>query len=388
MAPRDPTEEHRVVTPLELFFDLCFVVAVAQAGNRLHHALSEGHVAEGAVAYASVFFAIWWAWMNFTWFASAYDSDDVPYRLATLVQIAGALILAAGVPRAFDDRDFGVVTLGYVVMRVALVGQWLRAARSNPAGRRTALRFAGGVTAAQAGWVGVLAVPREWYLAGAVIMAGVELLVPVWAERATPTTWHPRHIAERFGLFTIIVLGEAVLAATLAIQSALDAGEGSLDLVAVVGGGLLTVFGMWWLYFAKPAERLLDSNRRAFRWGYGHLFVFASAAAVGSGLAVAVDRVTGHAHLSYRAAAATFTVPVALYLLVVWVVHLGPHRERSIRRVLVPGAALSVLAATAAGYPVLVTGLLVATLVAVSQVMAARGRHPRTSATGSRRTSA
>ena len=60
-------------------------------------------------------------------FASAYDTDDVAYRLATFVQITGSLILAAGIPRSFDARDFSVVTFGYVVMRIALVGQWLRA---------------------------------------------------------------------------------------------------------------------------------------------------------------------------------------------------------------------------------------------------------------------
>jgi hypothetical protein len=86
-----------------------------------------------------VFFAIWWAWMNFTWFASAYDTDDNVYRLATLVQITGALTLAAGVPRAFDETDHRLVTYGYVIMRLALVAQWLRAARSDPERRRTAL---------------------------------------------------------------------------------------------------------------------------------------------------------------------------------------------------------------------------------------------------------
>jgi low temperature requirement protein LtrA len=373
MAPRDPSEEHRTATPLELFFDLCFVVAVAQAGDRLHHALTEGRFGEGVLAYTLVFFAIWWAWMNFTWFASAYDSDDVPYRLTTLIQIAGALILAAGVPRAFDDRDFGVVTLGYVVMRVALVTQWLRAAHANRAGRPTALRFAAGVTVVQAGWVGLLAVPEEWYLIGGPILAGAELVVPVWAERATPTTWHPGHIAERYGLFTIIVLGEAVLAASLAIQSALDAGEAPVDLVAVVSGGLLTVFGMWWLYFAKPASRLLGSNRRAFVWGYGHLLVFASAAAVGSGIAVAVDHATGHSGLPAWQAGASFTVPVALYLLSVWFLHLRPHHRGSVWRGLVPAAALLIVTAAAVGQPVLVTGLLVAALVAVSSVLATRG---------------
>jgi low temperature requirement protein LtrA len=225
MLSRDPTEEHRAASPLKLFFDLCFVVAVAQAGGRLYLALTQGRIGEGVVAYAMVFFAIWWAWMNFTWFASAYDRDDGPYRLLTLVQISGALILAAGVPRAFDLGDFGVVTLGYVVMRVALVSQWLRAAYSDPAGRRTALRFAAGVTLVQVGWVGLLALPGDWYPVGWLVLAVVELLVPIWAEHAGSTAWHPGHIAERFGLFTIIVLGEAVLAASLAIQFALDTGR-------------------------------------------------------------------------------------------------------------------------------------------------------------------
>ena len=110
MVARPTDEEHRSATVLELFFDLCFVVAVAQAASALHHLIAEDHVGDGVVGYATVFFAIWWAWMNFTWFASAYDSDDVVYRLTTLVQIAGALILAAGVPDAMDGSDFAVIT--------------------------------------------------------------------------------------------------------------------------------------------------------------------------------------------------------------------------------------------------------------------------------------
>jgi len=117
----------RASTSLELFFDLCFVVAVAQASSGLHHDLSEGHVTDGVSGYLFIFFAVWWAWMNFTWFASAYDTDDVAYRLTTLVQMAGALVFAAGVPRAFVGGDFVVITLGYVIMRLAMVTQWLSA---------------------------------------------------------------------------------------------------------------------------------------------------------------------------------------------------------------------------------------------------------------------
>src|SRR4051794_2659 len=118
MRARPADEPHRVSTPLELFFDLCFVVSVAQAGVELHHSVAERHVAHGLQGYLMVFFAIWWAWMNFTWFASAYDTDDDVYRITTFVQIAGALLLAAGVAQAFDHADFRVITIGYVIMRL------------------------------------------------------------------------------------------------------------------------------------------------------------------------------------------------------------------------------------------------------------------------------
>jgi hypothetical protein len=85
------------------------------------------------VSYLTVFFAIWWAWMNFSWFASAYDNDDGIHRLATLIQIAGALILAAGITRAFELRDFDVAFIGYVFMRTR--GLPARHDRDRPAAR-------------------------------------------------------------------------------------------------------------------------------------------------------------------------------------------------------------------------------------------------------------
>src|SRR3990170_2186619 len=153
MSGRDPAEEHRAATPLELFFDLCFVVAVAQASVALHHEVAAGHLLEGALFFLMTFFAIWWAWMNFTWFASAYDTDDVLYRLLTFVQIAGVLVIAAGVARTFEGLDYVTITVGYLIMRIGLVAQWLRVAVEHPDRRRTALRFALGVTLVQIGWV-------------------------------------------------------------------------------------------------------------------------------------------------------------------------------------------------------------------------------------------
>ena len=98
MVARDTEESHRASTPLELLFDLCFVVAVSQAARELNNDLVAHHIGSGIVGYGLVFFAVWWAWVNFTWFASAYDTDDAAFRLTTMVQIVGVLILAAGVP--------------------------------------------------------------------------------------------------------------------------------------------------------------------------------------------------------------------------------------------------------------------------------------------------
>src|SRR3954466_6767554 len=140
MTGRPVDEEHRVATPLELLFDLTFVVAVAQVAAELAHGIADDKVGDSLLGFVMVFFAIWWAWMNFTWFASAYDTDDVPYRLLTLVQMAGVLVFAAGIPRAFDREDFLIVVVGYIIMRLAMVLQWLRAGQANPESRAVALR--------------------------------------------------------------------------------------------------------------------------------------------------------------------------------------------------------------------------------------------------------
>ncbi len=184
MRARDPEQPHRASTNLELLFDLCFVVAVAVAAGQLHHAIAEGHAGAVLIGYAQVFFAIWWAWLNFTWFASGYDTDDVPYRLTTVVQIAGVLILAAGLPRVFATGDFSIIVIGYVIMRFAMVAQWLRAASADPGRRATARRYALGITLCQIGWIVRLILPGESGNLSFLALASAELAVPLWAGAA------------------------------------------------------------------------------------------------------------------------------------------------------------------------------------------------------------
>ncbi|MFJ9179623.1 low temperature requirement protein A [Streptomyces sp. NPDC102360] len=369
MVERGRDEEHRAASPLELFFDLCFVVAVAQGGAELVHAVAEGHSGAGVIDYARVFFAIWWAWMNFTWFASAYDNDDALYRVITLVQIAGVLVLAAGVSQAFAHDDYLVVFLGYLVMRVAMATHWLRAAASTTgAERRVALRYAGGVLACQIGWLALLFTPtaaQGWVF---LAMAILEMCVPVYAERDRQTSWHPHHIAERYGLFTIIVLGETIAAATVAVKSGIEENDALRELLPIAAGGLLVVFAAWWIYFAVPIHDRLRSNRQAFVWGYGHFFILASAASIGAGIEVAVEQAVGKAHISTAAASAAVTVPSAVFLLLVWALHARFFKAGAAQQLTLPVSAVLVLACTFAGHWAVLTAGIVAALTVVAGV--------------------
>lgn len=382
LTARRRDEAHRVASSLELFFDLCFVVAIAQAGVQLVHALAEGHVGEGVLNYAMVFFAIWWAWMNFTWFASAYDNDDALYRVVTLLQIAGVLVLAAGISKAFDEHDFVAVWLGYLIMRLAMGAQWLRAARyAEGAERTTALRYVGGVVVCQIGWTGLVLLPesgRSWLFLAMVI---VELCVPLYAEKNFATPWHPHHIAERYGLFTIIVLGESIAAATIAVKSAVDEHSALGELLPIAAGGLLIVFCAWWIYFVVPIHGHLRTSRDSFLWGYGHYLIFASAAAIGAGLEVAVEQAVGTAHISTLAASAAVTLPTALYLITLWALHSRHFKVGISQQLVLPTTALLVIGCTFLGDgAVLATGIVSALSVVAGSLLTARAKPRGTTA--------
>jgi low temperature requirement protein LtrA len=370
MRGRDPREAGRAATPLELFFDLVVVVAVALAAGRFHDGIIHGNGLEALLNYGLVFFGIWWAWVNFTWFASAYDTDDVAFRLSTFAITTGALVLAAGVPAVFERQDFTLVVIGYIIMRVPLVTQWLRVARDDPPRRETARRYAIGITSCQLVWTILLIAPGMWPLIWPVGLLA-ELLVPVWAERAERMPFHPEHIAERYGLFMIIVLGESVLAASLAIQTVI--GEGlTAELVAVIVGSLLIVYSMWWTYFDRPEEHLLDMRSTAFAWSYLHLPIFASGAAVGAGLVVAIEAAAHEAEVSSTLIGAAVGIPLVVFLISLWLLYLWVMEGRFHARA-VPVSVILVLGAILTPSPVLVIGLIMAGLVALKIVARVRG---------------
>jgi len=369
LSPRDPHEGHRTATPLELFADLCYVVAVAQAALTLHHQIVEGHAAHGLLYFAMAFFAIWWAWLNFAWFNSAYDPDDTLHRLLTLLQIFGSLVLAAGIPRIFD-ADFTLGVIGYVIMRIGLVLMWLRAAAGHPERRVTAMRYVIGLLVVQAAWVAALLVTGGdlpvWLF---VILAAADFAVPFHAERAGATPWHAHHIAERYGLFFIIVLGETILSVALALQVALDKEDPPAALAAVIAGGVLITFCAWWLYFNRDDAAVLTGNDVGFVWGFGHYVIFGSVAAFGAGLAARVEHYEHHAEVSDIVSSAFVSVPVGAFLAASWFICVRLHDASARTAAPFAVAIVASLALIWVPYTELWVGFVMSALLAVELVL-------------------
>jgi low temperature requirement protein LtrA len=387
MLARSADEPHRAASQLELLFDLTFVIAIASLAHHFAGAIGSGHALDELVPFLQVFFSIWWAWVNFTWFASAFDTDDAPFRLLTLVQMGGVLVLAAGVPAALDHDDYRAVTFGYAIMRVGLLAHWLRAAIEDPASRGTALRYAAGITVLQFAWLLRLALDDAGFLSDparlAVFAALVlfELAVPVWAERRHSTSWHPHHIAERYGLFAIILFGESVFAASTGVERALASGGFSVPLVAVGAAALVLVFALWWLYFLqRPGDGLAIHRDRSYVWGYGHFGILAALAAVGAGLELAVEQ-TGHSvAASPIAVGYAIAIPVAVFLLLTWALHAPITPQPLLRPRLVLSCCLLILLVPAfaehVGVVVVLASIATISASAVATTLALERRSP------------
>lgn len=333
MIARDIHEEHRPATPLELLFDLTFVVAFGTAGNELAHALAAGHVGTGIWAFAFVAFAICWAWINYSWFASAFDTDDWAFRLLTMVQMVGVIVLALGIPEVFAsidegrELDNGLVVAGYVVMRVAQSALWLRVRRADPAHRASATVYLVTILTAQVLWTLLVFLPLGLGVTFALALVPyvIELAGPAVAERRYGgTPWHPHHIAERHGLLVIIALGEGVIG-TVTVMSALvhdpDLGW-SVEAAVLLAAGILLTFGLWWTYFVIPWGDILHSRRdRSVLWGYSHILVFASIAATGAGLHAAAYYIEHHSELGVVGTVLTVAIPAGGYLVVLYVLY-------------------------------------------------------------------
>lgn len=314
---RDPEEPHRASTPLELIFDLAAVIAIAAAAHGLAHAVAGGHVLQGVTGFLCSFFMIWWAWMNYTWFASAYDDDSSAFRALTMIIMFGALMLAAGIGAVFGHHRIWLALLGFVVMRLGMALFWLGAAKGDPDHRNTALSYAGGIGAMQVYWIAlVVLVPPDaaLYLPLFVLGAVGELAVPAIAEAQGTTTWHREHITERYSLLNIIVLAEIFVAVAAMIRLDLGAAFPDAGLLWLAMLAAVIAFSLWALYFSDDEHLASAELRHALLWGYGHFALFAAGAATGAGLTVLLEVAEHSAHVGARTGILATAIPIAIYL--------------------------------------------------------------------------
>lgn len=362
---RDPHEAHRTSTTLELFFDLVSVIAIAAVTAGFHHAISEGHGFEALPRFVFLFLAIWWAWMNFTWFASAFDNDSAVFRILVMVIMCGELVFAGGAGYIFETLDFSFALFGWILMRLAMVALWLRAAAGNPGYRVTALRYAAGITLAQAAWTATYfatAPASPAFYALSAICFLIEFSTPPFAESARQTPFHRHHIIERYGLLMIISLGEVVLSVAHGFGSLFaEHPEPAGAIVSVAA--LVIVFSLWWVYFCE-AEHLTSTRlSAAIVWGYGHVLIFMATAATGAAIAASIDVATHHAETTQAPVSRYLGASLAVFALTLWTV-----RDRTLAlpaslATALPAMAFLFLVAAAAGAPVPVFAALAVLMV-------------------------
>jgi len=290
----DPSQPRRA-SWLELFFDLIFVAAVAQVGVPL----GQDYTLHGLARYALMFLLIWWAWVGHTMYSTRFDADDVVQRLLTLLQIFAAAAMAANAKSAFDSRDSAGFGAAYSVLRAVLVVQYLRARRLKETRRLTTL-YSVGFGAASLLWfvAAILPVPTRFWLWGAALLIdmGTPWLAVQYTDKCPPDA---EHLPERFGLFTIILLGESVAAVMHGMESQ-EMWSPSAAISAFTG--LSLAFGYWWWYFDGAhgaAKRHVTSNRKTLLfqiWSYAHLPLYLCVAVVGVGVEHVISLPQG-AHL-------------------------------------------------------------------------------------------
>lgn len=381
MRRLDPARR-RAATPLELLFDLAFVVAFGQAADQLTHAIAAGHAVVGVGGFVYAIMAIASVWVSFTWFGSAFGIDDWAYRLATMVQMIGVVVLALGLPDLFrtlvhgDSIDARVIIAGYFVMRAATLLQWTRLAVQDRGQRRPALQHTLLLGISLAGWLAVAIIMPA--IPGFVLAAGILFLVEITGTRLVERTsgqvgWNAHHIAERFGLLAIIALGEGVFGTVASVTALVENAGWSFDAITVVTAGVGLTFGLWWMYFMTPYGWILSRFRRKFQpFIYLHFALYAGIVAIGAGLHVAAYAIEGTAGIGAFAATLAVILPVAVFCLAVMAAYTYMLQEFDSLHAWLSAATTAVLAlaamVSAAGAPIGVTLLIVTAAPAVSVV--------------------
>lgn len=249
---------------IELFFDLVFVVAIAE----LSHYLADNLTTTGFLQFAALFVPCWWAWVLVTFYADRFETDDIMHRLLILTAMLAILFLGVNVHNAFAGGSLGFA-IAYVAIRSVVLALYARAARYVPVARASLKLYLASYIPSTSLWLLSIIVPEpSRYVLWALAMA-IELSMPIIGSKIlTGTPSHPSHLPERFGLFTLIVLGEAIVAVATGTA---DTDWQLSSTIAAIGGFAIAAC-LWWIYFNFLETSVIVRGVRSIHiYNYGHL---------------------------------------------------------------------------------------------------------------------
>ena len=332
------TGEKRPATWLELFYDLVFVVAVSRLGGRL----LDDPSGEGVLVFVGLFVIVWWTWAGFTFYADRFDTDDLGQRLLAMVQIVSVSLMAAAVSsgQAESTRAFAI---SYIGARVVLVAMYLRARYHVPETRPLVTGYLRGMTAAVALWFISVFVPEPWrYLLWGIGMV-IDMATPyIMRKEQAKVPLDVTHLPERFGLFTILVLGEPVASVVAGLSE--SPWSGSVAYSAIMA--ILVTAGLWWLYFHNiegSVVRRLPEQEATWKpaaWIYSHLPLAMGVVATGIGLDFVL---TGHTGAGERWILAGGLTVAMLAMALILFVTLNPSDPRTKQKALVRLATIPIV---------------------------------------------
>ncbi len=290
-------ESERTATWLELFYDLAFVAAVAMMGTRLVHDVSWPSIA----SYLGYFALVWWLWASHTFYADRYDTDDLIYRLLAGAQMVGVALIAVSVSLG-EAGSTVVFALGYTAVRLILLVLYARAYRHVVETRELVRGYLIGFGSASVLWLASIFVPEPYRFWLWAIAFAVDLSTPYVLRRVQAAApLDVSHLPERFGLFTILVLGESIVAVTVGLSHV--SWQLSTTLVGILGLGTATC--LWWINFDHLEGSVVRrrGDRRNWRptvWIYSHLPLAIGLAMLGVSVEIAIVA-ADHGH-EYHAA--------------------------------------------------------------------------------------
>jgi low temperature requirement protein LtrA len=314
---RDEDEDReRKATWLELFYDLVFVVIIAQ----LSHGLAGDVSWRGLANFALPFVPAWWLWIGGTIYADRFETEDIGHRVLTFLQMVPVAAMAVFLHHGLEQDSAGFA-LAYACGRVLIIVMWVRGGWHNPEARPVTNLFAVGFSTSVVIFLGSLLVPAPQRFQLWTVALVIDLLVPLTTipyQKDLPK-FSTSRLPERFGLFTIIVLGETVVGVVSGLAEVHHL-TWQTGLVGLLGMGL--AFGLWWLYFDGVSHQAPRGGlRSSLARNYLHLPLVLGITAVGAAVLGVVEHADHGVEAPVRwllcGAVATVFVCLALLTLVV-----------------------------------------------------------------------